>query len=386
MTESECLDLFGTEISASYYNGSGYVDTTFLYQNVRVCNYKSINAESESLEYLDIGTQFLHYYAEVPGMIPNMSYFSVRIRPNYSIFNTTQIHSVIALSTGGYNYSSEPIVSSTFISPSWDWVFDEQSFHFENAREGTPSGKMAMIRLGSTVNSGGGYFATFCPADMTSITVSSGYSIQATFYGNTRSDSSTVHLYIAFPYVDSPATGSNGIVGSTSPIPDININIDIEETNGILGGISDILSGLVEGIQGLFVPDSEWVSSWIVSVHDIFDDTFGAYSGASGMLDTAFDTLLNGTSVSSLYFPPIQYPDTDGVVHTLYSGGSVPLLPPDNDFTVSNNLFGTSSFYDFMKYLIDIVSTMAVINMIMHKVKAVFVGESVVEIDGGCDD
>lgn len=224
--------------------------------------------------------------------------------------------------------------------------------------------------------------------------------LEFTFYGCALNPSDyTLIITIGDFYCSSGATAQTGTIPqvpagwdetttttettSSSGSGNVNVNVDVDmtETNTILEGISGILSGLVESIASLFVPDSEWVQAWITAVKGDLTEIFGAYGAASSMLQQAFDTLLNGSSVASVYFPPIRIPNLSGGVFELYAGGLVPLSNDVTRLTVSDGLIGSASFEDYAKYAIDIAATFAVINSIMKRVKAVLVGETVVELD-----
>ena len=217
---------------------------------------------------------------------------------------------------------------------------------------------------------------------------SGGQTISSVYFQHVRPGISGDFMFaIGLPYVYGTLENSSSVTTSAVTGSDINVNVDVDltETNTILGTISSLLSGLIDGIKGLFVPDQEWLVSWINSVKSTLTEFFTFYPAANSMVEQAFDTILEGSAVESIYFPAIELPDITGQYDsiTLYSGGYVPLLPQSVNFTVTEGVLGSATFFDYMKYLIDIVATMYVINMVRNKFKAVLVGESVVELDDG---
>ena len=381
MLPSDALATFGQSFDFKYFNGTDYTDATFTYWNTRtigsVYNSDSDDSDLEGCTVLGYHYQFTNY-----NLNTNASYITIDLSPLYSIINTSQIHSCIALTSGNL------LSLDTYQSPQWDWVFAGSGRHFENSGEsGSNTGYHAYMNIGN-------WKCPYVRADLSSQSITSGYSSRACFYGNTSVNASHMYLFIMIPYVDSGASGQTGTFttvtttssGGGSTEINVNVDVDMSETNGILNTISSILSSIVDGIQGLFVPDSSWMTSWYESVEDTLDDVFGASSAASAMVEQAFTTLIQGTAVNSIYFPAIEIPNLSGGVVTLYAGGNVPLLPQNTNFTVASGFLGSASLYDYMKYLIDIVSTMAVINMVRTKLHAILVGEVVATNDGGDDE
>lgn len=363
LTPTESRDIFGSEISGKYYNGSEYVDCTFTY-NTTATLY-GVNTAGLTGDYLNANSTYLIYTAQFTANTA-VQYITVEVQPTYSIFDTTQIHSCIALSAGTSNASSPATPSSTFQSPSWDWIIGGSSVHLENSDTISGGGKKAGIDF--KLNSVHTWFS-FVQLDFTSQSSISGYSLAADFYGNSAVGGK-YYLAIGCPYVDSSSTASNGTF-TTAPAGvsgDINVNVDVDmtETNGLLGTIADLLSGLLDGIQGLFVPSQNFVINWKDQLVQLLWDTFGPYDFLhTELLDLITDIMGEGT-IQAVEFPAINVPHTSFTL----PARSVPLIPN-----------GTEGLFDKAAYAIDIVATFAVINMFMRKVKAVLVGEKVVEID-----
>ena len=230
MTPAESLEVFGSEIGFSYFNGTDYADSTFRYSSA--VTVSSVDNSAEFSTDLTSYTYLRYISDTVSGISYNYNYITVDIAPSYSIFDTEQIHSCIALST------LYP-VSTAYQSPAWDWVVAGQSIHSENPVESsTGSGVFAGLELYSTKY-------TFVPFDFISQSTTSGYSLRATFNGN-NAIGNTFYLLIACPYISTQAEGSNGTFATTSTSG----NVDLSETNGLLGGIVQILNDIHDSLFG----------------------------------------------------------------------------------------------------------------------------------------
>lgn len=250
LTPTESRDIFGSEISGKYYNGSEYVDCTFTY-NTTATLY-GVNTAGLTGDYLNANSTYLIYTAQFTANTA-VQYITVEVQPTYSIFDTTQIHSCIALSAGTSNASSPATPSSTFQSPSWDWIIGGSSVHLENSDTISGGGKKAGIDF--KINSVHTWFS-FVQLDFTSQSSISGYSLAADFYGNSAVGGK-YYLAIGCPYVDSSSTASNGTF-TTAPAGggDINVlvtvDVDLSDTNSKIDGIA----GAVQAVKDLLEGDS----------------------------------------------------------------------------------------------------------------------------------
>ena len=147
----------------------------------------------------------------------------------------------------------------------------------------------------------------------------------------------------------------------------IDVNVDMSQTNTILGGISDILSGLVSGIQGLFVPSEEWINQWLQAMKNALLDAFGDIPELQDQLQTAICNLINNSAVQTIHFDGVSPPGVGQII----APRDVPLRPS-----------GFESLYSFIRVAVNLVATIAVVNMLLNKFKAVLVGEVVID-DGG---
>lgn len=277
MTAQEALEVFGSQISAQYFDGSDYVDCTFSYDSVQ-----SVTSIDSTASYqFGVGAQFLRYYCFLsPGTVQqNPAYITFDIKPTYSILNTTQIHSFIAL-------SSRLRVGTSYQSPSWDWSVGGSTVHLENRdlSSASGSGYYASLYGGGVTN------AVFVPFDYSSAQMTSAYSYRATFSGNygMGDNSNRYALCIGIPYIDNNATGATGTLPPEESQPDINVNVNVD-LSGVESRLDDVQSGLGDV--------AERVGDAVDGVNDIKD----AITAAQG------DSL---ASVEDVGIPPLPFDES----------------------------------------------------------------------------
>ena len=291
MTPQEALEVFGSEIHGKFFNGTDYTDCTFLYDSVQSVTY----IESETTYQFGVGSQYLFYNFYSYDVRQNPEYITFDIEPTYSIFNTTQIHTFIGL-------SSRLRVSATYQSPSWDWVVGGSTYHLENNdRNAAGSNTRAVFNGGGIVN------ATFVPFDFSTTSLTSGYSFRATFSGNygLSDNSNRYALAIGLPYIDADATGENGTMPPEESQPDINVNVNVDMSgvesrlDDVAGGINDINNAIYgdEGADGLSslddlgVPSLQFDYSTVDDVGGVLDDVPDELAAAGFWWTLAFDVL-----------------------------------------------------------------------------------------------
>lgn len=357
---SDFLNMIGTEIEFEYYNGSDYSTSVFRYVNTIT------NGGFEALDssYSYISSQpFLLFRCDTPSDLSfDPTAITVKLDPIYSIIDTEQINTWIALSASG------PVSSDAYQSSTWDWYYSDVGSVRHSSPEYTQSWTSARWN-----NS---YFV-FIPAMHVSQSVGSGYASTARFYGAKGSYfNQYMFLAIGVPYVSADAVASSGTfvtTGSTSSGTgtDINVNVDIDmtETNGILGGIRDILANLgnfiVTGIKNLFIPTQEDLDAFKNTVQQLLRETFGGIPELEDQLEDAVSGLFNVTAKTSIHFDGIQF---DG--HYYVPEQYVSLKPA-----------GYDDLYTFVEMIINILATIATVNTCINLVKRVVVGEVIVDVD-----
>lgn len=171
--------------------------------------------------------------------------------------------------------------------------------------------------------------------------------------------------------VTPPATTSTTATTTTTTQTDINVNvnIDLNQTNGILGSIRDLIANLgtfiVTGIKNLFIPTEEDLAAFKNTVEQLLRETFGGIPALEEQLEDAISGLFNVTAKTSIRFDGIQ---VDGTYYV-----------PAQD--VNLKPAGYDSLYTFVEVIINILATIAVVNTSINQVKRVLVGEVVVDVD-----
>ena len=368
LTPEQFRSIIGESFEVSYYNGSEYVTVNAYYNSYRDNPnywYAEVDYDRNLLPATIRSGKFLWYTANCSGINGNdPSQFTIRLNPQYSIFDTEQLHTFIAVSSSG-NMSA-----SVYQSPSFRWYWDGGLVNFENSLD--YNGYRMKIYDGSGRTAG----YQFVSADLSSQSLTSGYPVNATFYGVNKIGD--VWIALGLPYISNGsssasgtfATGTTFVGGSGgSDTGDINVNVsvDMDETNSLLDSILDGIGGLVDGVSGLFITDQQYIEEWKISLVNELIMDFAPYADTKDLIDDFAADLFSYGATSSIQFPAISVPNTSFVL----PARAVQLKPN-----------GFESMFAALRTVINILATCAVANMIMRKVKAVFVGETVVENEG----
>lgn len=267
LSNADALALFGQSISVRYYqndgNTSGYVDATASY----------IGASSVQTMYSDtifdsvyVGAPFLIYKCATPGINSNPSYITVKANPSFSVVDTDLLYTFIGCSA---TENTRP--SSSFTSPSWNW----SSGHYENSATDS-NGHKSYFRASTD---GDNYPYTFVPVELSTNASFSAYCQDANFYGNTNGGYGYTYIALGIPYISSsatvhPGTDIGGGSGGSSGTGDINVNVDMTETNGILSNVVNAITSLpttiVNGISSIFVPEEGFLDEKLEDLQDHF--------------------------------------------------------------------------------------------------------------------
>lgn len=352
------LSYFGNEIPVTYHTANGDVDTVFRYygtdsfDNLPAYSSALSDYDGEVKAYIE-SADFLVYSADLTGIVNDPTQIVIDLSPQYSIFDTQQI--VCAIGVSGTNYST-----SAYTSASWDWYFGGENVHAESPLNEYGYGLRAQSHTDQT-------WYNLVPVNLQSQSTTSGYSVRSVF----PVGESTCYLCIGCPYVSLGSSGESGIAGiqtgtTSSSSSAGGGSVDLDETNGLLGGIIDLLDGLVDGIASLFIPEQNTIEAFENALADLLLDTFGGIE--SDMLDNTIQDLLTHGATESVTFPAYSVPGTNFSMPAY----NVPLKP--------HSVQGRA-LYEGLALAIDLVCTAAVINLVLHNIKVFLVGEKVVEIE-----
>lgn len=286
LTPTETRALIGDTISGSYFNGSAYVAIDFVYSGTS--SIASVSSDSACLPTVG-DTVLIYTHSGSITVGTSNSYIQVDLQPEYSFFDTDEIHQYLGVSTG------IPVSVQTFQSPMWRWFLSSQGdkAFYNDAETVAGSGTRANFKTVQDANMG----FTFVDADYVSQSTFSGYSYRAMFYGNTAK-SGHVYLAVSCPVVSdasSMASGTGNV--TTSGTGGTTVNVDLTQTNSLLGTIADLISGLIDGIVAIFIPDEADLLDWLDAMHDMLREHFGSFIDAMTIIDDVFDAV-HGDSAS----------------------------------------------------------------------------------------
>ena len=311
MSAADTRAFLGDHIPATYWNGSAYVDITFDYQvsftALSTGSYSLSEVSEAPCDYMVLqDTPYLCYYAALTSVNTNPDYVTVHLQPQYSIFGTDWLYTGFALSTGS---SSSPS-SAVYDSPQCNWYLGGTMHNFYNSNDSTSSsGQLAYIKGGTGLSNNR---FTYIPVYTTSASSFSAYCQDASFYGNSRSGNTWGYYFLVMcPYVSGPATGGSGTFatsGTDSGNGNINVtvNIDMSETNSLLGDILDGLAPISE-LVGLLADDVDIPEAGtIASIPYSNDDYDNMIMTADAILDDIPDTVAAASfwvEITNAFFP-----------------------------------------------------------------------------------
>lgn len=151
----------------------------------------------------------------------------------------------------------------------------------------------------------------FVPLRMIQYEFQNGGTIDSVHFDGLRSDNRS-HLFIGIicPYVEGDM--ANAPVSSTtapSGTGDINVNVDLSETNGfldrILAAIQGIAQSILDGIKGLFIPDDDFMDTFKADMQTLLQEHLGGLYEAEQLMADSFEQLPNVIAKSEIYIPAI---------------------------------------------------------------------------------
>lgn len=311
MSTSEALQTFGNTFDVTYYNGSDYVTATATYTG-------GTRTLATSAGNIPAGVECLQYTAPCTTISSNPTYITLEMHPQYSIFNTTQVHTAV------FVYSTTSAAVPPYQSPQWRWYVSGSEMLFEGDLDNNNN------LVSATVASDRCFYVN---ADITSQSTFSASSYKVTFIAPVSTYDNKLYFYIAPPYLSMDAYGSSGIIttGTTSQnqsdmsgiASGIGETVDIlEEHTGLLGDIIDFLHYIGECIAGDESEVSEVEPIETLPNPPDWDD---AMSQVESALDDIPDITASGGFIWALYnlilstSPVIKFLVPFGLIITLLS-------------------------------------------------------------------
>lgn len=245
LSVNDARALFGDTLSVRYYqntgNSAGYVDATASY--IGSSSVQTMFSDTV-FDSVYVGAPFLIYKCATPSISSNPSFITVKANPSFSVVDTDVLYTFIGCSA---TENTRP--STSFTSPSWNW----SNGHYENSATDS-NGHKAYFRASTD---GDNYPYTFVPVELSTNSEFSAYCQDANFYGNTNGGYGYTYIALGIPYISNsasvhPGTDIGGGSGGSSGTGDINVNVDMSETNEELQTQTGIFRSIVSWLGDFF--------------------------------------------------------------------------------------------------------------------------------------
>lgn len=205
-------------------------------------------------------------------------------------------------------------------------------------------------------------YVRYVPLRMIQYEFQNGGAIESVHFDGLRSDS-RAHLFIGVicPYVDGDLFNEPAVTTVPSGTGDINVNVDMSETNGlldrILASIQGIAQSILDGIKGLFIPGDDFMDTFKVDMQTLLQEHLGGLYEAEQLMADSFEQLPNVVAKSEIYIPPL----------TLNLAGTPFKL---GDWHVPLKVSGMPSvLYDGIAFIIDFLCLAAFLRMCRNKLE-----------------
>lgn len=192
--------------------------------------------------------------------------------------------------------------------------------------------------------------------------------ISGLHYDNVLSDGlGRFYFFVATPYSygnvshDSPSITTT-ITSVTSPpvvTTNINIDVDMSETNGLLDqikqGISGLAQSILDGLKGLFVPSDNFLEAFKSDMDNLLASHLGGLYQASTLMVDMFGDFDDVVGKNDIYIPPVDIP---------LAGSTLTL----GDWHVPLKVDGIPSIlYEGLAFIIDFLALMSFLRMCSNK-------------------
>lgn len=346
LTPAETVAAIGNTLPVTFYDGTDFVTVDAEYLGADTA--RAVDAFQET-DYLKTGINTMIY--RFSGSVVNdPQYIAVDFAPLFALYDVEFVYTVAGISATGLDISS-----SVYQTPQWVWTMANTHETFEGRAD---YGLHYRCELSNTYAFGTQY--DYVPVSWTHQGQTTAFSQRCLFSYATPTDG---YYYLAFgcPYISvqgdiDTVTGSTGTTSSTDSSGNINVTVDMDETNGILRGIP-------AAIAGLFVPSDDALEDFHDRMQQLLDDHLG---GLYQAVDALFDFGDNFTAVTasqSITVPTISLP-LAGATFTI-GGQSMPLKHSEFQMV-----------YDALAWIIDFIATAAFLNMCKKKLEVFLVPES----------
>lgn len=179
-----------------------------------------------------------------------------------------------------------------------------------------------------------------------------------------------IYLVVICPYIGSSMSGeppAQTTTNTDTSIPSsgttVVVDVDMTETNSLLGQIKQAILGIVDGIKGLFIPDPEYLEDFkefFLGTDEepgFLEDHLGGLYEAVELIDEFIESLLDITPHATFHVPAASIP----LAGTNFQVGNW-------DLSVESEAI-PQIVYDGLKSLIDFLATAAFLNMCKYKLE-----------------
>ena len=128
----------------------------------------------------------------------------------------------------------------------------------------------------------------------------------------------------------------------------------------VVSSVANLGTSILDGISALFVPSDEKLSSIKDDYIGFFQNRFGALYQSVDILSGIMDSFVEVESRTTIEIPETTFTFMDGLEFT-FGGWTVPMIPE-----------GFETFAETTKYFIDVVCTVAFLNMLNARYRAFF--------------
>lgn len=376
LTKQEVRALYGDSIPFTYLSSeTGNIESsTFTIQNVN-SDFRTVGGWNVQ-GYPNFNNWEFVYYSSPWGLQVSQvnTEITVQLNPQYSIIDTSSFTSFIGLS------SDTDVSASAYSASVWDC---------RSSVEGDIFGYSPAVSDMYTISgfTGSNRFAVdrfvICPVNFSSQSSGAFSSLSCKFRGCSVSRASgmnqRLYLIVGFPRVTQGFSASSGTVSQTSVSSSDSSgggsgggsgSPDLEETNSLIGGVISAIRGIASdiwgGIVGVFVPDESVIEDFKEDIDVLLQDTFAPLYVAGTLTDQVIQQIYT-VGDGRLVLPAISVPAVGGnSAFTLISSQNVDLRPHEGQFRV---------LYETLSAVIDIVCTIAVLNMLRNKIDGILTGE-----------
>lgn len=365
VTPEELHSLLGDELSGSFYDAQGYKSCTFKYLGTAI---GASNWDLWPTSFLSYSTytEYTYLLYRAPIMVANDPALDYSVQVDVPLtFSGSRFQSAIGFSLGtmrssdNFNYSH--IYKYNFVNA----FLDGQTTNF-SAHGNASSSASSQYGSFAMQFSFDGYrysplfrMIPFDSRDHDTIDVKY-------LLGSGISSSSDYGVVVAImcPLVSSDgdltsANSPSGGSGSSGGDIHVDVNVDMSETNGLLGKLIDAVASLgtsiLNGIKNLFIPTEEDLISFTDSMRELAQNHLGGLYQAFELLQHFFDSLTSVSSKDSITIPACNIP---------LAGETLILGPYDVPLKVSGI---PAVLYEGIAFIIDFHCTAAFINMCKKK-------------------